>query len=236
MTMGKRKPTIGLTVEWNEPLASYILRQNYCRCIEEAGGLPFLLPYHLSDAEHYADFLDGLIVTGGDIDVDPKLYGETIQHKRVEIQPQRTSFEYAVLEEMLARDKAVLGICGGMQLLNVVLGGSLIQHVEDVVGTTIAHEQPNPRHEVGHRIIITAETLLSRLVHKDEMHINSAHHQAVKKVGAGVIVSAHTDDGVIEAIESVQHRFCLGVQWHPEYRVDQADMLVFSGFIRSASS
>ena len=229
------KPLIGMTMEWDDSkVAKYTLRENYCACVAEAGGVPILLPYDVASVARYGASLSGLIITGGDFDIDPSLFGDKVRHERVRTLPQRTGFELAMAQAMLAQDKPVLGICGGMQLLNVARGGTLIQDIADTIKGALAHEQPNPRTEMGHKIIIEEATLLHRLVDKKEMGVNSAHHQAVARVGTGLRVSAQAEDGVIEAIESTQHRFCLGVQWHPEYRVDGADSLLFAGLLRAA--
>jgi putative glutamine amidotransferase len=136
---------------------------------------------------------------------------------------------------MLDQDKPVLGICGGEQLINVILGGTLIQHIEDEVAGSVLHEQPNPRDEPGHLVRVTPGTLLHRLTGADQLSVNSAHHQAVKDVGPEVAVNAIAPDGVIEGIESKIHRFCLGVQWHPEFLIHGGDAKLFSGLIAAAS-
>jgi putative glutamine amidotransferase len=128
-----------------------------------------------------------------------------------------------------------LGICGGQQLLAVILGGTLIQHIPDAVPTALAHEQPNPRTEAGHVVTIAPNSLLFSIVQKQTMHVNSAHHQAVRTVPDHLIVNAVAPDGIIEGIEDPRYRFCLGVQWHPEYHVDSADGRLFDGLIRAAT-
>ena len=125
----------------------------------------------------------------------------------------------------------VLGICGGQQLLHVVLGGTLIQHIPDEVPGALAHEQPNSRTEPGHTVRIEPGTLLHGIVESDELDVNSAHHQAAKDVPAGVVVNAVAPDGVIEGIEAPDHGFCLGVQWHPEYDVNPGDGRIFKAFV-----
>ena len=122
----------------------------------------------------------------------------------------------------------------GQQLLNVVLGGTLIQHIPDAVPDALAHEQPNPRDEPGHTLAVTKDTLLHRIVGATEMAVNSAHHQAADKIGEGVVVNAVAPDGVIEGIEAARYRFCLGVQWHPEYAIDAGDPKIFSAFVAAA--
>jgi putative glutamine amidotransferase len=234
-----RLPTIGITLD-SEPaggyakLPWYALRENYCECVARAGGLPLPLPHHPARAEDYLDRIDGLIVTGGAFDVDPALFGAPSRHDTVTTKDRRTGFELAVSRGALARDMPVLGICGGQQLLNVVLGGTLIQHIPDEVVGALAHEQPNPRTEPGHSVAVTPGTLLHRIAGTSEMNVNSADHQAVLEVADGTIVNAVAPDGVIEGIEAPAHAFCLGVQWHPEYEIDPADALIFAALIEAA--
>lgn len=231
-------PLIGITLDREEPggystLPWYALRQNYCEAVAAAGGLPLALPHHPGLAASYLDQLDGLVVTGGAFDVDPALFGATTRHATVSLKTRRTAFELAMVEGALARDLPILGICGGEQLLAVALGGSLIQHIPDEVEAALAHEQPNPRTEPGHAVAVVAGTQLARIAGTDSIAVNSAHHQAVKAVPAGVVVNARSSDGVIEGIEDPQHRFCLGVQWHPEYAINPADTAIFSAFIEA---
>jgi len=133
-------------------------------------------------------------------------------------------------------DKPVLGICGGEQLLNVVLGGTLIQHIPDAVPEALAHEQPNPRDQPGHDVTIFDNTLLRRLSGVSRVAVNSAHHQAVRDAAPGAIVNALAPDGVIEGIEHPGYRFCLGVQWHPEFELSQADSNLFRALVEVAGT
>ena len=232
-------PVVGITLDSEPPggyskLPWYALRENYAERVAAAGGLPLLLPHHPERANDYADRIDALIVTGGAFDVDPALFGATTRHDKVTTKDRRTAFEIAILREALARDMPVLGICGGQQLLNVVLGGTLIQHIPDEVAGALAHEQPNPRTEPGHSVAVVAGTLLHRVTGRSEMHVNSAHHQAVKGVAQGVVIDARAPDGVVEGIEDPRKRFCLGVQWHPEYAIDPGDAKIFAALIEAA--
>jgi putative glutamine amidotransferase len=128
----------------------------------------------------------------------------------------------------------VLGICGGQQLLHVVLGGSLIQHIPDEVEAALAHEQPNPRDQPGHTVSIVDGTRLRAIVGIAELAVNSAHHQAAKDAPAGVVVNALAPDGVIEGIEAPAKQFCLGVQWHPEFELSDGDKRLFAAFVDAA--
>ena len=234
------QPVIGLTLD-SEPPGGYskthpwyALRENYCTAVVEAGGLPIMLPHEPERAGDYLGLIAGLIVTGGAFDVDPALFGASSRHATVITKDRRTAFELAVTKGALAADKPVFGICGGQQLLNVALGGTLIQHIPDEIANSLAHEQPNPRTEPGHTVAITPGTLLHRITQCDEMPVNSAHHQAVKAVAPGLVIDAVAPDGVIEGIEDPQKRFCIGVQWHPEYGLSAGDKRLFAAFIAAA--
>lgn len=233
-------PLIGLTLD-HEPGGGwskfpwYAIRENYCNAVRHAGGLPLLLPHEPDAAELYLDRIDGLIVTGGGFDVDPALFGATSRHATVTTKDRRTAFELAAARGALAREMPVLGICGGQQLLNVALGGTLIQHIPDEVPDALPHRQPNPRNEPGHDVRIVAGTLLHRIAGAERLAVNSAHHQAVKEAGPGVVVDALAEDGVVEGIEDPRRRFCLGVQWHPEFEINEADRRIFRAFIAAAT-
>jgi putative glutamine amidotransferase len=231
------QPVIGLTLD-SEPPGGYskthpwyALRENYCTAVVAAGGLPVLLPHEPERAADYLGLIQGLVVTGGAFDVDPALFGATAKHASVTTKDRRTAFEFAIAQGAIAADKAVLGICGGQQLLNVVLGGTLIQHIPDEVPNALAHEQPNPRTEPGHTVAIAPGSLLHKITQSDQLAVNSAHHQAVKDVAPGVVIDATAPDGVIEGIEDPRRRFCIGVQWHPEYGLSEGDKRLFAAFI-----
>lgn len=233
------RPIIGITLDSEEPggyskFPWYAVRKNYAEAVARAGGLPVFLPHHAGDASAYLDAIDGLVVTGGAFDVDPALFGDAARHATVKLKEQRTAFELAIVKGALERDLPLLGICGGQQLLNVALGGTLIQHIPDEVPNALAHEQPNPRNERGHDVAITPGTRLSLIVGAREMPVNSAHHQAVKGVGPGIVIDAVAPDGVIEGIEDQSRRFCIGVQWHPEFAVNPGDERLFGALIEAS--
>ncbi len=232
----RRRPVIGVTLDSEQSggysrYPWYAIRQNYAEAIAAAGGLPVALPHDPALAPDYLDRIDALVVTGGAFDVDPALYGAPDRHATVTLKQGRTAAEQALTEGALVRNLPVLGICGGEQLLAVVLGGSLIQHIPDAIPDALQHEQPNPRHEAGHAVAVTPGTLLHRIVGATQMQVNSSHHQAVRDPGPFAVVNAVAEDSVIEGVEDPRYRFCLGVQWHPEFAIDPGDRRIFDALI-----
>ncbi|OFX11869.1 MAG: gamma-glutamyl-gamma-aminobutyrate hydrolase [Alphaproteobacteria bacterium RIFOXYD12_FULL_60_8] len=241
-----QKPLIGITLDSEDAdppggpsryskFDWYALRQNYASHIAQAGGVPIALPHEPELAEEYLSRIDGLLVTGGAFDVDPALFGAATRHATVKLKSRRTAFELAMVKGALARDMPIYGICGGQQLLAVVLGCPLIQHIPDAVPNALAHEQPNPRNEPGHEVALIKGTVLHRLAGVDVLPVNSAHHQAVASVTGGVVVNARSRDGVIEGIEAPAYRFCLGVQWHPEFHISPADAKLAQAFVKACA-
>ena len=234
------KPLIGVTLDAEQPggwsrFPWYALRANYTDAVAGAGGLPVALPHDPALATDMLDRLDGLVVTGGAFDVDPALYGAATVHATVTLKDRRTAAELALVQGALARGMPVLGICGGQQLLAVALGGTLIQHIPDVIPDALPHEQPNPRNEPGHPIEIVPGTQLHAIVGSAAMQVNSSHHQAVAEPGPNATVNATAPDGVIEGVEDARYRFALGLQWHPEFLIDPGDRRIFDAFIAACS-
>lgn len=235
-----RKPIIGITMDTGyddsfSPYPWYAIRENYVQYIAECGAVPILLPHHVEHAEHYANLIDGLLISGGDFDIPPHYWQEKTQSDTVKVKEKRTAFEMAMAKHVFALDKPMLGICGGQQLINVLCGGSLIQHIPDTVENCLNHSQTLPRHQCSHAANIIAGTLLRDIVQQEDITVNSSHHQSVAKVGAGLVVNAVAPDGVIEGIEHPQKRFVLGVQWHPEYVITESDRLIAKRFIAHAN-
>jgi len=241
MTLKLTTPIIGIVLD-SEPGGAdqyskfpwYAVRHNYISAVVRAGGLPLLLPYEMDLLPIYLNDIDGLLIPGGDFDIDPKLYGEDTPHATVTTKDTRTAFEMALLQGALNRDLAILGICGGQQLLHVALGGTLIQHIPDTLPDALAHEQPNPRDEVGHDVEIVSGTLLHSIVGQTHIQVNSAHHQAARDEPMGLKINARASDGVIEGCEATKMSFCLGVQWHPEFEITDSDTRILAAFIDAA--
>ncbi len=210
-----RRPRIGLTLDRAGERGRYEIDGSYVDAALAAGGLPILLPHDRAVALAYLSLLDGLVVTGGAFDVPPELYGEERRPPCGPTKPERTAFEKDLLEAALAARMPVLGVCGGMQLVNVVRGGTLYQDLAADAGIH-GHEQPPPKDMPFHDVEVVAGSALASLVGAGRLAVNSTHHQAVKDAGAGVLVSARAPDGVVEAIELPDLPFAIGVEWHPE--------------------
>lgn len=238
-----RRPNIGISPDWfdagpDAPFARYELKVAYAEAVLRAGGLPFVLPYtdDPTAVEAYLDRLSGVIISGGAFDIPPEAYGETAREGMGPLKEGRTAFETALMRAALKRNMPVLGICGGMQLLNVVLGGTLYQDITREVPDARDHEQKHDRTQPQHPVEVREGSLLAEAVGKGQLMVNSTHHQAVKKLGNQVVSSATSPDGITEAIESSAHVFAVGVQWHPEYMLSNLPVHggIYKVFIQKA--
>jgi len=230
------RPRVGLTLDAAGDGRRYLLKVEYAEAVWEAGGLPVPLvhPPH-GGAGELLSAVEALVVTGGAFDVPPELYGEARRPACGPSKPARTEAELALLRAALDGGLPVLGVCGGMQLLAVALGGTLHQDLAADLGIT-GHEQPPPKDLPSHPVAVEPGSLLARLVGEDRLRVNSTHHQAVKAPGQGAVVTARAPDGVIEALELPGRPFALGVQWHPEaVRVHEPRHLrIYAGLVEAA--
>ncbi|MBU9810608.1 gamma-glutamyl-gamma-aminobutyrate hydrolase family protein [Rahnella sp. C60] len=245
-TKFQSRPVIGVTLDSEEAggyadYPWYALRQNYMTSLAELGAVPLALPHHATLADEYLALCDAIVVTGGAFDVPPELFNEPQTSDQVRLKPARTEFEKAIVKGAMQRNMPLLGICGGQQLLAVLTGGTLYQHIPDALpdalehSTTIDTENAGGKKRAHHPVEIVEGSLLSRCVDRDNYDVNSSHHQAVKTVGPGCIVNAYAPDGVIEGIECEDYDFCLGVQWHPEYQQNKQDTQLLNAFVAAAS-
>lgn len=236
-----QKPIIGIVMNYDdkgEYFSSYpwyALRCNYFESVRNAGGAPVALPYHLDAIPEYVEMMDGLIIAGGE-DYPPEFYGEEPVGDTLKLlKGGRSEFDLKILGAALEKDIPILGICAGEQAINIYFGGTLIQHIPAAIPEALNHMKPNPPHEVSHDVSIVAGTLLSKCVGVDRYGVNSAHHQAVNVVGKGLVVNARAPDGIIEGVEHPGYKFCLGVEWHPEFELNE-DKALMKAFIDATLS
>ncbi|MCL6479247.1 MAG: gamma-glutamyl-gamma-aminobutyrate hydrolase family protein [Peptococcaceae bacterium] len=212
------KPLIGITCAWDEDKDMICLGGMYVKAVQAGGGVP--LPLACDADEDFVDrisgAIDGLILSGGP-DVDPFFFGEEPLPESREICPRRDASETALARRALAANIPVLGICRGMQVLNIAAGGDIYQDIHSQLNDRlIKHFQQAPRWHPTHEILIRQGTVMASILGPGAVRVNSFHHQAVRKVADGFIVSAQSADGVIEAVEAPGLRFALGIQCHPE--------------------
>jgi putative glutamine amidotransferase len=243
----KALPLVGITPDVGaaprpgkkaEPLI--VLQERYARAIQDAGAVPLVLPVmpSLASMRRVIESLDGLIVSGGNFDINPRLYGEEPIKAMRNILEQRTQFELGLIDLALERDMPILGVCGGAQAINVALGGSLYQDIRTQIAGAVEHERSSIKDTGGHAVAIVKGTKLRKIIGRESLEVNTTHHQAVKKLGNGLIVNASAEDRIVEGIESRKHTFVLGVQWHPEFLVqrDQAQKKIFSALVSACKS
>lgn len=231
------KPIIGLNcdVELCEPRDRNKIKlwRDYVAAVELAGGVPVLLPFtkNLADINRQLDSVDGLVLTGGD-DYSPTHYGAR-KHPRTElIHADRERHDLKLAQLAIKRKMPIFGICGGQQLVNIVQGGTLVQHVPDVVGSNV---HSGPLYKEAHPVEIWPGTRLAQIVRKFEIKVNSFHHQSADIVGRGLRVSAISTDGIIEAIEGDGDAFLVCVQWHPERMLnDRRQVALFKALVRES--
>ena len=237
-----KKPIIGISLDLASdngkysyaPSPWYALRKDYSDIVTKFGGIPMMLPYSSKPYE-IVDAIDGLIISGGDEDINPQFYGQEIISDKVKTNNIRAEFEMNLVKKAMESNIPVFGICNGIQVINVVMGGTLIQHIPDTHNSDINHEQPAPKNIPTHPIIIKKGTLLDELSHNAEVLVNTTHHQAIDEIGKGLVISAKAPDGIIEAIESKNHRFVVGVQWHSEYENSELDSNLFKKLVEESA-
>jgi putative glutamine amidotransferase len=211
---------------------------DYVEAVRRAGGEPRVFdPAAMAPGEAIAG-VAGLLLTGG-VDIDPARYGEERHANVVNVEADRDEFEFELLRVARQSGLPILGVCRGLQVMNVAFGGSLFQDINDQVGTTIEHTVPSPPCHIAHEVWVTKGSLLWTLMQEkmadaDTCAVNSRHHQSVKHLAPGFEVTATAPDGVIEAIECSGSSFCLAVQWHPEnfWRTGEFRPL-FEGFVEA---
>jgi putative glutamine amidotransferase len=237
-------PVIGITGCTDQSarppnIALFSVSQTYVRAVLMGKGAPVIIPPYLEEAELHAIFegLDGLLLSGGG-DILPALYGEEASGLLWVVDEQRDRTELTLARWALADGLPLLAICRGMQVLNVAAGGTLIQDIPTQVPNCLTHSgvAGRPKDSIAHTVEVTRDTQLATLVGAGQLGVNSSHHQAVKDMGTGLVVTARASDGIIEGLELPDHPFCIGVQWHPEAMVESYPVMrrLFGGLAKAS--
>ena len=237
--MTERRPLIGITLRQELETERFYLARFYSEAVEAAGGAPLHVP--LIPSEGFIDSLvgrlDAVLLPGSASDVDPQLYGREPRPLLGSVHPLRDQTDLLLLEACEERRIPLLGICYGMQILNVSRGGTLIQDIASEVPSALKHEQGAPRERPSHKLKLRAETLLARLRGGESAHVNSHHHQALEVIGRDLQACAWSSDGLVEAVEDTRaERWAVGVQWHPElgWEGDPFSRALFESFVGAA--
>ncbi len=231
------KPTIGLNCDLalrtSRRRQKLELYREYTAAVELADGLPIVLPVTADPArlDEQLDLVDGLVLTGG-ADYAPELYGAAAHPKTATLHPDRQFYDIELARAAIRRKVPVLAICGGLQLVNIVCGGRLIQHLPEK--GPVVHDCP--RRKAAHDVAVVPNTKLARILGRTSVVVNSTHHQAVGRIGSGLRSAAYSPDGVVEALESKGEAFLVCVQWHPErLAAESAEQLaLFAALVESA--
>ncbi|MEA2210101.1 MAG: putative glutamine amidotransferase [Solirubrobacteraceae bacterium] len=232
----RRSESVAPTPQGEPPRHEMALGLKYLQALEDAGGIPLVVPplSTSSVVDALLDRVDALCLSGGP-DLDPQAYNERRHERTGPIEPDLDEFEFAVAKAADERGMPILAICRGLQVLNVARGGTLHQHLPDVVGVTINHRQPEPGPQPTHSVTISRETRIADILGREDAQVNSFHHQAIARLGRGLVVTSRAPDGTIESIEATDREFVLGVQWHAETLVARPEQAaLFRAFVAEA--
>jgi putative glutamine amidotransferase len=232
--MKHNQPLIGITCDEDDKTSHYRSSKALPEAIKKVGGIPLLLPSVISYSQlkKLLTSLHGIVIAGGAFDIPPSFYGEKKRYRIDTAQLQRTKFEIRLIREAILQKKPILGICGGMQAINVALGGTLYQDISSELAFANSHEQKESKTQATHFVNIIKNSKLHQIIHSTRIKTNTTHHQAVKDLGKTLTISAFADDGIIEAIEGKR---VLGIQWHPEILKDRASQNLLRGFVFSTT-
>lgn len=244
--MSTRKPIIGITPSPMEDTQThgtfnrYALATTYLDAIEAAGGVPVVIPPQAGNIGEIISIVDGLLISGGG-DIRPEIYGDTDVHETTYgIHDGRDDLEMALVREATSRDIPMLCICRGIQVLNVALGGTLIQDVADQYSTEIEHRQQENgirKEDPSHTVSVTPGSLLAKTYELDEIKVNSFHHQALRDIAPTLSIDAVSSDEIVESVSHPENAWILGVQWHPEmmFREHPEHLKPFQALVDQAS-
>jgi putative glutamine amidotransferase len=244
-----RRPTIGVTTQTLQAIdgipaglpLSVVMNERYYEAVATAGGAPVLVPLLKEEDALRAtyDACDGILIPGG-VDMDPATYGETPHEKLGRIDPDRDRVELQITRWCIEDKKPLLGLCRGLQVINVAQGGTLFQDLDAQLDGAIRHDYfPTygfEREHLSHDVAVEPSSRLHSLVNLDQLPVNSMHHQGVRQLGRGLLACARSSDGLIEAVESTNGHWMVGVQWHPEVfeNTDPHTRDLFRGFVDAA--
>ncbi|MBS3970320.1 MAG: gamma-glutamyl-gamma-aminobutyrate hydrolase family protein [Clostridia bacterium] len=228
-------PKIGITCGEDVKEGKVFLTNYYLRCVQRAGGIPWLIPSIEKNISDYLSNLDGIVLSGG-VDVDPLYFGEEPIVGMGEITPGRDNFEIKLTQAAIILDIPILAICRGVQVLNIALGGNIYQDILSQVPGVYKHTQDAPKWYPSHTIHIIRDSILEGIFKSETARVNSFHHQAVSSLADGVLSIASTSDGIVEAITMPNKKFVLGVQWHPECMADRfkEQQQIFNEFVKAS--
>lgn len=235
-----KRPRIGIPMRIELATDRFYLSRHYSEAVEAAGGAPVhisLIPKsdYIGSVVHG---LDGILLPGSDSDIDPLRYGQQPHPKLGAVHPVKDETDLLLIEAAERHQIPVFAICFGMQVLNVSRGGTLIQDIKSLVPEAIKHEQGVPRDRASHRVDLAENTTLSRMADVASLAVNSHHHQSIETLGANLIATAWSSDGIIEALEDPRpDRFVVAVQWHPElgWESDPVSQRLFEAFVAEAA-
>ena len=215
--MENKRPIVAVTAAKNEAGNRLLIHNGYMQMLKRHGALPALLPMVTDEAmlDEIAERFDGFVISGGG-DIDSAYWGEPLHEKASGIDAERDAMEIALLRILHKKTKPVLGVCRGVQIMNVAMGGTLFQDIPSQVDNPLNHSNRDKEYEVAHDIEVFPGTKLGDIVGEGKLGVNTLHHQAVRDVKDPMMIAAIAEDHVIEAIESCEHPFFIGVQWHPE--------------------
>ncbi len=232
------QPIIGIIGKTDENKKSEV-NKDYVGAIEKSGGVPILLPYskNADIISSYVRLCDGFMFVGG-VDINPSYYGEKILNDTVSVCKERDEFDFAVIKEVFKTSKPILAICRGIQLVNVAMGGTLIQDIPAQTNSQIAHKQSEGRYEFSHYVVVAENSPLFDIAKTNKLRVNSFHHQAISQLAKGLYVMATSEDGIIiEAVCGVGDRYIRAYQWHAEllFDVDESARQIFREFVLASA-
>ncbi len=211
----------------------YAMRQNYSQVIAENGGIPVFIGHDVEALDGYLKVLDGIVFTGGDFASPPEAYSTGIAKDYKPKAHSREDVEFTLIKQSYKNDVPVLGICAGMQQMNIVMGGTIYENLKKSLNTPIQHRNET-RHKVVHTVEIQPTSKLYQIMQKERIEVNSNHNAGINKVATNMTVTSHAPDGVIESFEDKDKRFFVGIMWHPEFVLSAEEKKLWQAFVNAA--